>query len=349
MKNYSLLRNITVLEEYISALSVIAEDCLVCIAVQGSPGKYISDEASILMVQLGMVNIQDKEGWSYVFAKHRGEIIVSRIGMPENSVEEDKNISTSVLHMASRGEKNGNEAIISINGQDFSFHGKGLNIVVADLHRNKLYDAVNFDTTVEGCPCQRQEELYFAIYGYSLCSNDFFNWWKSAEKYFRGSMDVDSASKMLKSIDDIMSYLYMLKLISAKCMIILAVKDTPGSNMSMEILDMIHSLGFSNFTNELWRMYIGISLGGKVMFDQVAARREDPVVAVCENDKIHHKIAISSKAWRKGNEATVMLEGKNLSVNKRGVNIVVLDPIKGTVMDSIAFDCHTEKYLFFRV
>lgn len=152
-------------------------------------------------------------------------------------------------------------------------------------------------------------------------------------------------SKKLTDTTDFYVYLNILQLIKSNYLIVLSVRDTPGDNISDEIIEKIHELGFTNFSNELWRMYIGVSLN-VVIANKTGDKREDPVEYQFHSDKFD--LDVASRAWKQGNKASVVINGKDYAVNLRGLNIVVYDVEKNQLVDSIGYDAHTENTRFIR-
>ena len=60
-----------------------------------------------------------------------------------------------------------------------------------------------------------------------------------------------------------------------------------------------------------------------------------------------HEIKVWSKPWRNGNMASIQLDGMEYAVNKRGINIVLYDPHENKVIDSVAYDAHTNDKKFY--
>ncbi len=144
----------------------------------------------------------------------------------------------------------------------------------------------------------------------------------------------------LRQTDDITAYLEMLLVVAKKCTIILSVKDTPGSKLPDKIVELILALGFTNFSKELWRMYIGFLDGGQVICNQSGEAPEKPVFFNGQAPEKMDEFTVVSKAWRQGNVAEIIINGVNYAVNLRGFNIVVYDREKHEVWDSIGFDGH---------
>lgn len=162
------------------------------------------------------------------------------------------------------------------------------------------------------------------------------------------TFDERNISSVLKLFDDIDSYLYMLSILKKKYMIIFSVRDTPGSMLTRDIVNKIHGLGFSNFSTELWRMYIGIIDKGIIIYDQSGVTRENPIEIKFHNNHTGDNICVTSKAWRNGDISKILINGVDYSVNSRGINIVIYNSKTKNVIDSIGFDGHYENYKFTR-
>ena len=370
-KVYAMTR-ITQLDTYLDVLCEISSDVLICAVMkelQGQleldaeakkmgnikynvkkavPYEFVTEKRLQSMLTLGMLDLRGKSDWNYVFAKYNGKIISNRISEPGGMAQDTVHIGTRTVELLSKAFSKGNETVISVDGKNFSVDRQGLNIVVIDCKGGSLLDAVAFDTTTEKCQCYRHSGLFYYIYGYSLDSRNFLNWISYAQKWVFQDFSVEKTKSLLKDITDIVSYLNMLLLIKNRYMIILAVKDTPGSYMSDEILNLIARIGFDKFNRELWRMYTGIVAEGKVLYNESANKAGVPTYCDCINKNQTVKIHVSSCPYRDGNEAKIYIGQENYAVNKRGVNIVVVNPATGEVLDSVAFDTHTKDYRFYR-
>lgn len=155
-----------------------------------------------------------------------------------------------------------------------------------------------------------------------------------------------SIERSLISTTDFLMYLNILNVIKSKYLIILAVRDTPGNMLPEEIIEKIHSFGFTDFSKELWKMYIGVSLNSTIVFNKSGEKSEDSVTYILSGDNLN--LNAVSKAWRNGNQASVVINGNECAVNIRGLNIVVYDVDKKQMIDSIGLDWHTENIRFIR-
>ena len=157
---------------------------------------------------------------------------------------------------------------------------------------------------------------------------------------------MEELREYLKKVDDIDTYINILYKIKDHVIIVLSVKDTPGSNMSEEVLNKIKGMGFSNFSKELWRMYAGILYNGEPVLDSQSNTVEENVEAHIEVDNT--KISVLSAAWRNGNRTSILINNIDYACNRRGVNIVVYDTATDAPIDSIFYDSHGETPFFSR-
>lgn len=152
----------------------------------------------------------------------------------------------------------------------------------------------------------------------------------------------------LREINDINLYLDKLQKMKSKYLIFLVVKDTPGSNMSPDIIKKIHDIGFGSFSKELWRMYIGLIQEGNIIIDYTAAEQEEPLFRKIHLVKSHLLTELCSEAWKNGNKCSVKISGIECAINKRGINLVTYDDRTKTVIDSVRFDSHEKNAIFER-
>ena len=154
------------------------------------------------------------------------------------------------------------------------------------------------------------------------------------------------AAEMLRSETDFDMYLRILALMQKNLLILIAVRDTPGDQLSVQTLRLLYELGFSNFNKRLWLMYAGMNRKGEVLLDQSGGCPEETVTYKHNADRSLPDIFIQSSAWRKENVASIKIDGKDYATNIRGINIVVYDLAANEVIDSVGYDRHTEDVKF---
>ena len=156
----------------------------------------------------------------------------------------------------------------------------------------------------------------------------------------------DRIRQRLRSTTNIRDFLDVLSLVEEDYIVLVSVRDTPGGCMPKEILECIHSFGFSDFRTGLWNMYVGVKIRGTVVCDAAGTAPEEPVEFRYRD--VQGNFYVSSRAWRRGNQAEILINGIDYSTNLRGINIVLYDGRSGRVVDSIGFDSHEKKTEFKR-
>lgn len=159
------------------------------------------------------------------------------------------------------------------------------------------------------------------------------------------NLNIEYSFKRTRSIQEFLNVCSMYK---KNIILILGVKDTPGSNMSPDIAAGLRAIGFSKFSTSTWHMYAGIVMQGKTVLEKLADKIPDAVELNTElqiNDKIL-SVDIQSKSWKTGNECEILVNSVNYARNTRGINIVVMDCKKGAVIDSISYDCAGARLVF---
>lgn len=149
----------------------------------------------------------------------------------------------------------------------------------------------------------------------------------------------ETFGKRLRSEEDPLRWFELLGHAAKNFLVILTVKDTPGDNMPDPIKGAIRRAGFGRFRTDLWRTYVGVLYRGRLAFQQT---REKEARTDFSYRSIFRPLVIeaTSQAWRKGNRGDIRINGENLAVNFRGVNVLVYDVESGHVLDSIGYDSH---------
>lgn len=160
--------------------------------------------------------------------------------------------------------------------------------------------------------------------------------------------NTNSLLTVLKDTTDINKYLDIIDVLKHKFVIMLTVKDTPGSNLSASTIDKIKKIGFTNFTNKLWVMYVGMIGMGKVIYDNKANSPEDKIELIDFDVTTGTKFELKSQSWRNGNKAEILIDGVDYAANIRGINLVVFDLESKCIIDSIGYDAHTLDSRFIR-
>lgn len=131
--------------------------------------------------------------------------------------------------------------------------------------------------------------------------------------------------------------------------IIVAAKDTivPGSlisNITDEEYSKLNKLGLAkltadNVSDQFWCGYICVLSDKKTVYEKLAVKDE---LQFYMNDG-EMELSVLSSPHRKQNKSSIIYNGEELSVCKRGLDIVVIDNAYHTVIDSVAVDTWKDK------
>ena len=148
----------------------------------------------------------------------------------------------------------------------------------------------------------------------------------------------------LDSITDIFEYIDKIEKDKEKYIVFMSVKDTVGMSLSRNVADALKSLGVKNdLVNKHWNSFGCIIDSGKNIFEQIGPGR------VRKNlDLYGNNCWVVSANYKLDNVSKIIINKKEYSVNKRGLNIVVWDKENNTLIDSVCFDMHLKKYVCFR-
>lgn len=132
-------------------------------------------------------------------------------------------------------------------------------------------------------------------------------------------------------------YLNKLKSDISRYIILISVKDTPGLALNKQIAMKLNELGvINNLIDKHWHGFISIINGGYNIFE-----------AIESNNAVHYSgyiegnyIDIDSKPFKKGNVSRIIINGKDFSLNRRGLNFVIYDTALNKVVDTVNFDTH---------
>ena len=130
--------------------------------------------------------------------------------------------------------------------------------------------------------------------------------------------------------------------------LILSAKDEATNNLSMEFKDYMKNLN-SNINNLSFRgSYISVIANKKIILEKINNTDSVQINMSANTDikglKILKPISIMSAGCLVGNSSSIKIDNKELSKNRRGLNIVVLDN-KFNVLKTVNFDTYKNVYL----
>jgi dGTP triphosphohydrolase len=149
---------------------------------------------------------------------------------------------------------------------------------------------------------------------------------------------------LLKAERGLQNYLRLLKGLCKRYMIIIAVRDTTGACLTDEVAAGIKALGLSvdlsfekGLNKQHHHTYIGVIDRGQVICDALSKQKESSYFTMARDGVSYEAV---SKSFPEGNIAVIKVNGVDYATNRRGLNIVVFDPITKVVVDSVCFDTH---------
>ena len=135
---------------------------------------------------------------------------------------------------------------------------------------------------------------------------------------------------------DFCAYLDRLNSSSHDLALFFAVADTALAESTDGEKVALNSIGFrTDFSGAGYAdSFIGIIDGGNVVYECLSNREQN-----CEYRLEPRKVfGLNSSGGESGSRASVRLNGKELALNWRGLNVVVYDKKEGLVLDSVCFD-----------
>ena len=148
------------------------------------------------------------------------------------------------------------------------------------------------------------------------------------------------------SITMVNEYLDMLKA-EKKNLIIFSFKDNIGYWFNQKIQSKFHKLGLQEtLLGKSFVGYTAIICKGEVIHENLSDEDE---ISECTLSIDGLDISVKSKPFRSGNESSIVINGKDYSVNDRGLNIVIFDLSNNILIDSVSFDTHVQEYYCTRI
>lgn len=148
----------------------------------------------------------------------------------------------------------------------------------------------------------------------------------------------------LKFITEPVMYFNELASKKDKYIIVMSVKDTAGMSVRSDVVEAMKKAGFTlSIKDKHWQSYVAISDGGNIVYEKLSS---DEIVYRGKVSGID--MVVVSRHYKNGNVSKNIIGGKEYSVNRRGLNITVIDKNTNNIIDSVGFDMHLNKYSYFR-
>lgn len=138
----------------------------------------------------------------------------------------------------------------------------------------------------------------------------------------------------LAAIDDIGDYLEALSSLREDYVVLIAVKDDASAALTPEITDRLQALGLKEDLTGQYRSSYCAVLTPDDQFEKIGNEALETEQVLGDGTELK----LISAGFESGNTASVCINGAEYACNSRGLNIVVYDPVRGEVIDSVAFD-----------
>lgn len=154
--------------------------------------------------------------------------------------------------------------------------------------------------------------------------------WSSTSDFYKDKL-YDAG---ISHIDDIYDYLDAID--NDRYTVFMSVKDDSSYSMNETIVNAMSKLGLrTDLRGRFRESYYAVIEEGNVLYEQCA---DGPLEYVGSIRKGRTMFKIISEGSAVGNSSSICIEGRELSVNSRGLNIVVIDNESCSVIDSVCFD-----------
>lgn len=122
--------------------------------------------------------------------------------------------------------------------------------------------------------------------------------------------------------------------------VFLAAYDDMAMNLSTEERQALAEFGLKTNLPALVYSdsYLAILSDGESLYESCGNRRIEKAGRLKDGTEY----SVSSCGFRAGSEANIIINGRNYSMQRRGINIVVFDNASGYVLDSVCFDTWAE-------
>lgn len=145
----------------------------------------------------------------------------------------------------------------------------------------------------------------------------------------------------LRNIKSFDNYIDFLCLIKQNIVIFISVKDTCGFYNNCSQLLKLNLLGCHNYPHILQHTYLGIIFKGCTLLDLAGDSEVMDERVLVRNLSLNTlNINLYSSPYKKFNTSKIIINDIDYSLNLRGLNIVVLDPVTNSIIDSVNYDSH---------
>lgn len=313
------LSNCSLLEAYLYALFSFAKDLVIIISTcDNHTTRSRSNRQLQLLASLGVkTDLQSTYGYSFIAVIDGGkctkELLSEKSRLITDYIISDcKNERFEITSQGFYTENTNRCNIrIALNGINFAVSTRGLNFVVFDKRNNCIIDSVAFDTFEDNVVC-RNINLVPPM---------------SLEK--------------ITECTGFIAYILGLNKFSSLIDIFIVSRDahTNPSRTTSEMLQSMSLLGLRNdFANTYRYSYIGIIKAGNVTAELLSNNKSLKYECEIDGNWVSMESTGYNAVLTDNCPVAIKINGINLAVDKRGLNIVVWDKMENKLLDSVCFD-----------
>lgn len=280
------------------------EDYIVIFSIKDEGTCGLNQRVIHKLQELGLTaNLIGNDRSSYLAVLDGTNVIVEELGY--QMLEKDIQLANIKIEVVSAGFDYGNIASIKVDDIEYAINNRGLNIVVYDKKTERVVDSICFDTHLNLEMTKEKQTT------------------QSEEK----EIEETRTQYMVEYLEDATNPNYIT---------ILSIKDEGVAAINDTIANEFYRMGFrEDFRDKLRMSYIGVINSEKVIFEKFSEEAQEITMEI---DGV--LLNVASAGYEKGNYSSIIIDGKEYSVNSRGLNIVVYDKTLGRVIGSICFDTH---------
>ncbi|WP_195282626.1 hypothetical protein [Harryflintia acetispora] len=120
--------------------------------------------------------------------------------------------------------------------------------------------------------------------------------------------------------------------------VLIAVRDEASNSMNEDITIQMRQLGLDiDLMGQVQKGYLAVIDHGEAVFESIAPDLQTPL-SFSGTLTDGPSFQMFSSGYHAGNRASIIIDGQECAINKRGLNFVVYDHVTAKVIDKVCFD-----------
>jgi hypothetical protein len=308
-----------------------ATDCTALMVAHGAASTHLSAQIQQHIAQKGGQIGDMVEGAGYALVLRSGQIIDEAMVLAgdatSNVVVEDRAIS-----LLSSVANTGTKSMISVDGIDFARSTPGMNLLL--VHDDGRLVSAVFDTTALSDSLHSNAAFESLADSAIDAEASLDNLLVAQIDRIAGPESVEGFVNLERVLTRESSLLDVLSRCRQDCAMAISVKDEGASSMPNTVREMSRQMGLTLSDLAFRDGYSAIIENGIVLVQGRSFQETVDVAEVVGGQQI----MVRSAGYEAGNFSSIQIDGEELSLNHRGINIVVL--IDGERAISYHFDTH---------